>query len=145
MKNDHWIDKKYQRWEKMYKRLGHSLLTIGVLVGSYGIFLIMQGNHQTGFLLFILGPILLIASCLCYYVFTEPTSLREYLINSYDERNRAIRQKTQAYCFCLFAVLFVVLAIFFPNMTIKELFGYNLPLIVFNLYVMIRAWVSKHM
>lgn len=99
MKNDHWIEKKYQRWEKMYKRLGHSLLTIGVLVGAYGILLIMQGNHQTGFLLFILGPILLIASCLCYYVFTEPTSLREYLINSYDERNRAIRQKTQAYCF----------------------------------------------
>lgn len=49
MKNDRWIDKKYQRWEKVYKRLGHSLLTIGVLVGTYGIFLIIQGIIKRAF------------------------------------------------------------------------------------------------
>lgn len=145
MKKEPSLKQKCQYWEKVYTRSGHVLVALGFLSATWGLWLMTRGNMRQGTLFFFFAPLFLIASTFFFYVFTEPTDLKNYLVALYDERNRTIRKQTQVYCFYVIINLFIALYFFFPQLTIRDLVSYKLPLILAYLYLFLRHWVSKKM
>lgn len=79
MKKEPSLKQKCQYWEKVYTRIGHVLVALGFLSATWGIWLMTRGNMRQGTLFFFLAPLFLIASTFFFYVFTEPTDLKNYL------------------------------------------------------------------
>ncbi|KPJ22420.1 hypothetical protein [Streptococcus phocae] len=138
------MKKKVSQWQYIYKMLGHIFVALGLFLGVLGFFLLIQ-QKLIGVVLFLGGAICLIFASLCYYVFSEPISLKEHLIQVNDERNRLINQRTAAYCFYIFFIVFLLAPLLFPNLTLKEVVSYKVPIIFCYIYLLIRSWLLNRM
>ncbi|EHI69232.1 hypothetical protein ACVRY7_01320 [Streptococcus ictaluri] len=106
--------------------IGHVLVAIGFVLVGTGLVFLGTGNPNKALGAIIFGFLFLLASTFCFYVFAEPTDLKESMIFRHDERNRSLRHKTWSYFGYPLVGILLLVALFFPQLTLKQMMSMSL-------------------